>query len=699
MAESNLPKTKDLTQCGICLLVIEEPKALPCLHSFCLKCLTKWAEGRKVTVMCPLCRQDFPIPTEGVKGFITNFVINTLKDRQEMAEKLQSKDARFVCSCCKATETNAEAFCADCCGFICQECGMRHKKVVIMQSHKTFPFVELQSGKVDIKSVMRQEHCKKHKGQILEFYCKTCDVLVCVGCTVVDHSGHTLVNLQSATDEQRSEIKYLTIDCRKVSQVVEKSLKCVDKVRYNLQKSEKKAKDDLLQAAEELRKQVLAEIRQKEIDMEAQITLAAAENIKQIDAQMDSLQLQQTRFETALQMASEVTQTGSDHDLALVFSSLKSSLRQLGDMTAEDVDETLGKIEFTRSRCALSPMPNLGSLSVGSKKEATQARHTTAMLASGSDTKASPVSPSTLITKVRSSANVSGIGSPVQGVQASVQSKTMNDGTWKLSKQFGSGQLSRGRDIAITSGGDFIVTDSDKGSVLHFLSQSGTLKRKLDISQGLKSVQASRPWNIVVSTDGRIFTTQWTSDVNVYDANGTFKYQFVTRSPSNVSCTAQNAERLMGLAIDNQGCVLVGECTRKYISKHSLDGSHISSIKVPIPPVYLTVTPHDHIIVSSGWGGTAHILDTRGNILHTISRPSAVSCWQPYGICYTPDDDIYLANCASGSDGGIYRYSSSGQYLGCIIKDVDVPACLTLCDDGNTLAVVEVRNVKVFSRQ
>ncbi|XP_072021545.1 uncharacterized protein [Amphiura filiformis] len=695
MAESNLPKTKDLTQCGICLLVIEEPKALPCLHSFCLKCLTKWAEGKKGTVMCPLCRQDFPIPSEGVKGFITNFVINTLKDRQELAAKLQSKDARFVCSCCNATDTNAEAFCADCCGFICQECGMIHKKVIIMQNHKTFPFVDLQSGKLDIKSVMRQEYCKKHKGQILEFYCKTCDVLVCVGCTVVDHSGHTLVNLQSATDEQRSEIKQLMIGCRKVSQVVEKSLKCVDKARYNLQKSEKKAKADLHQAAEELRKQILAEIQQKEIDMEAQITKAAVENIKQIDAQKDSLQLQQTRFETALQMASEATQTGSDHDLALVFSSLKSSLIQLGDKKPEDVDGNLGEIEFKRNRYVLSPLPNLGSLSVGSKKkEAAQVRTLTVMSAPGRNTKTSPVSPSTLITKISSSATASGISSPVQGVQASVN-KTKNDGTWKLIKQFGSGTVLCGRDIAITLDADFIVTDYDTTSVLHLFSQSGSLKRKLR----LKSGQSSYPWNVVVSPDGKIFTTREAYYVNVYDANGTFKYQFLTRSPSNVLSKTRDTY-LRGLAIGNQGCVLVGECSQLYISKHSLDGSHISSIKVPNKPLYIAVTSQDHIIVSSGFsGGTAHILDTRGNILHTLNSPQGVSDWVPYGICYTPGGEIYLVNYKSGRDGGIYRYSNSGQYLGCITKEVKSATGVTLCDDGNTLAVVEDRNVKVFSRQ
>ncbi|XP_072050086.1 uncharacterized protein [Amphiura filiformis] len=634
--------------------------------------------------MCPLCRQHSTIPTEGINGFITNFLINTLKDREELAAKLQSKDARFVCSYCNAIDTHAEAFCTDCCGFICQECGMRHKKVVIMQNHKTVNFADLQSGKVDIKSVMRQEYCRKHKGQILEFFCKTCDVLVCVGCTDVDHLGHTRIKLKSSTDDQKSEIKQLSTECGKISQVVAKALKCVDKVRNELQKGVEKAKADLHLAAEEFRKKVLAQIQQKEIDIEGQITQAATENINQIDAQKDILQLQQIRLQTPLQMASEVTQSGSDNDFALIFSSLKSCLNQLRDMKVDDVDENLGEIEFTRNQYVLSPMLSLGYLSVGSKKN--EYNH--------GKTK-STATPATQ--KSDSSATATGVDRHIQEVLAGVRGTT-NDGTWKLIKQFGFGKLSCGRDIAITSDRYFIVTDLDISSVLQVFNQSGTFKCKLDIGQGLKSRQKSYPWNVVVSTYGRIFTTQQTSHVNVCDTTGTFKYQFATRSPSNVSCTAQNAE-LIGLAIDNQGCVFVGEYTQQYISKHLLDGSHISSIKVPISPCYIAVPSQDHIIVSSGWGGTAHILDTNGNIIHTLNPPPSVNTWNPCGICYTSDDEIYLANCAYGGGcGGIYRYSKSGQYLGCIIKHVEYPAGLTLTDDDNTLVVVEEKSVKVFSR-
>ncbi|XP_072044813.1 uncharacterized protein [Amphiura filiformis] len=676
MAEAKRVVTKDLTECGICLLTIQEPKALPCLHSYCLKCLSQWAQGKKDTVRCPICSQDFPIPPEGIKGFITNFVINTLKDRRELVERLHANDARAPCSCCGATDSKAEAYCTDCGGFICEDCVHAiHTKALVFQDHKTIPYIDLQSGKVDIKSVMKQQCCKEHKGQILQFYCKTCGVLICHACTVIDHpaSSHNLVNLKSATKEQRSEVNQLMKDCSKVSDMVDASLKRAEQVQHNLEKSLEKTKAELHHSADA----ACYKIRQKEKKQEAELSQAAAVSKKQIEAQKESLQMQQTRLQTALQMATEVTQTGSDHDLALVFSSLKDNLSQLRDMNPGRVDENLGEIKFTTSPSMLSPTLSLGSMSIGSRKSK------------------APESP---VGKEKGT-------SSIHSYSKSSLSKGSRDGvgTWKLSKQFGDKghqKLRYGRGVAVTSVGDLIIADF--GAQARVFNQSGDFKDSLDTKQGLKFRQISQTWNVVVSQDGRIFITHLVSHVNVYDQNGTYKYRFPTKSPSNVSSDAHNT-KLCGLLLDNQGCLLVGEVNQMYISKHRLDGSHVSSIKVTIQPGYIAVTSTDKLIVSNGGlalSPIVQVLDSTGNILHTLNRPSGVLSWIPYGICCTADDDIYIANRQTASNGGgIYCYSISGQYMGCITKEVDHPAGLALIETENKMLVIERERVKIFSRQ
>ena len=60
--------------CPACLSPYQVPKLLPCLHTFCQKCLQRCSEeledkeGKKIK--CPLCRSECDVPTGGVDGFL-----------------------------------------------------------------------------------------------------------------------------------------------------------------------------------------------------------------------------------------------------------------------------------------------------------------------------------------------------------------------------------------------------------------------------------------------------------------------------------------------------------------------------------------------------------------------------------------------------------------------------------------------------
>ena len=213
MADSALSSTNDLTQCGICKLTIDKPKVLPCLHSFCLKCLH--ANKRRNTIKCPNCLKDFDIPRNGVEGFTTNFLINTIKSRQDITTKIRNEEELFVCSCCGSNDIRTKAFCKTCGGFICEDCLGTHQRVKVMRNHETTPTADIRSGKVDIQTLMKQDSCMEHHGQALDAYCETCEVHICVGCKVMNHQEHTLSEIKTVTDDQKSEIEQLVASCGK----------------------------------------------------------------------------------------------------------------------------------------------------------------------------------------------------------------------------------------------------------------------------------------------------------------------------------------------------------------------------------------------------------------------------------------------------------------------------------------------------
>ena len=235
-------------------------------------------------------------------------------------------------------------------------------------------------------------------------------------------------------------------------------------------------------------------------------------------------------------------------------------------------------------------------------------------------------------------------------------------GVWKLDREFGkdgAGKLSWGRGVAITQQGDIAITDYFGNPSIKFYN---------------------------------------TKHVNVYDVEGNLmKQQFPTKSPNNVSSDAQDTQ-LYGLAIDNQNNLLVGECNQKYISKHSLDGTLVMSFKVTIQPMYIAVSPQDKIIVSSCNDKAVHIVDENGVHLHTLKPSQGLSSWCPYDVCSTSDDEVYIVNWVSPAS--IHSYSTeTGDYIGCITKDVTCPVGLALMHDEDKLVVAGNCGVKIFQLQ
>ena len=63
-----------IKECPICMQSFKTPKALPCLHTFCLDCLEKYGQDEIPSdkMSCPVCRQTFVITEEGFDKLPTN---------------------------------------------------------------------------------------------------------------------------------------------------------------------------------------------------------------------------------------------------------------------------------------------------------------------------------------------------------------------------------------------------------------------------------------------------------------------------------------------------------------------------------------------------------------------------------------------------------------------------------------------------
>ena len=201
-------KVRKEVTCGVCLAIFKEPKMLPCLHTFCAKCLLAlWQQAEKAILCCPECRATVPVTGgSSVKALPLNFSAGRLVDIVEMQDRL-NKETPPTCQSCQDKKV-AIASCAPCGIFLCESCLSVHKTLKLTSDHQINSLADIKSGKVTVPAILdhSQEMCSIHPDKPLELYCKQDKRLICLGCAVVQHRSHEYDFISQIAKVQKEEI-------------------------------------------------------------------------------------------------------------------------------------------------------------------------------------------------------------------------------------------------------------------------------------------------------------------------------------------------------------------------------------------------------------------------------------------------------------------------------------------------------------
>ena len=178
-------------KCAICLELFQDPRSLPCLHTFCRECIQRSLNKENHSLKCPVCRAKHELD-EGVGLLPVNrYAVQELPLKKLRVQQQQETNGGQ----CKSCEEKAPlvAWCQDCDAMICQLCVRMHKKMVSLRGHSV-----VQEEKIDsIASFEKRALCLFHAGQELKYVC-ACLQLVCPECLLGAHKGHEYVIVSKA---------------------------------------------------------------------------------------------------------------------------------------------------------------------------------------------------------------------------------------------------------------------------------------------------------------------------------------------------------------------------------------------------------------------------------------------------------------------------------------------------------------------
>ena len=225
--ESSSSRTmSDLLLCTICYDQYDQPRILPCLHSFCQACLQTYINFHRTQYQqlirrnplnqtiaphfpCPTCRENVSIPTEGIEGFRRDFRASQLKDllhSYTFRERVNPNE----CTACKCELPLKEmlSYCLDCRLYLCSTCGAEH---CAYSKHRLQP-----SGEVPAA----ESPCILHSQESLQYYCTQCNTTACKVCTSTIHTLHKTIHIDEYYENAKTNVDNKNRELKKQSAIL-----------------------------------------------------------------------------------------------------------------------------------------------------------------------------------------------------------------------------------------------------------------------------------------------------------------------------------------------------------------------------------------------------------------------------------------------------------------------------------------------
>ncbi|RXM96901.1 Tripartite motif-containing protein 3 [Acipenser ruthenus] len=275
---------KQFLVCSICLDHYHNPKVLPCLHTFCEKCLQNYIPPQSLTLSCPVCRQTSILPEKGVAALQNNFFITNLM------EVLQRDP----------------------------ECA-RPEACSVLES-------------VSAVAAGKPLCCPNHEGKVMEFYCESCETAMCLECTEGEHREHVTVPLRDVLEQHKAALKnQLDAICNRLPQLTA-AIELVNEISKQLTERKNEAVSEISSTFEEL---------ERALHLRKSALISDLENIcstkqKVLQSQLASLLQGQENIQSSCSFTEQALSHGSATEVLLV---RKQMSERVGSLARQDFPE------------------------------------------------------------------------------------------------------------------------------------------------------------------------------------------------------------------------------------------------------------------------------------------------------------------------------------------------------------------------
>ncbi|XP_073720605.1 E3 ubiquitin/ISG15 ligase TRIM25-like isoform X2 [Misgurnus anguillicaudatus] len=327
MAEATLSVSEDQFICSICLDLLKDPVTIPCGHSYCMSCITKYwnQDDQKRNYSCPQCRQTFNTRPDLYKNVVFAQMVEMLKKTKLQTDRSALSFAGpedVKCDVCTERKYKAIKSCLVCLESYCQTHFKQHEAFRTGKKHKV----------IDVTGRLQEMICSQHD-KLIEVYCRADQRCICYLCAMDEHKNHDTV---SAAAERTEKQRLLEDKQRKLHQRIQEKEKKLQDLRESVKIhtiSAQTAVDDteriftqLIRSIERRRSEVIQLIR----DQEKTAVSRAEDLLKKLKQEIDDLRRRNDEME-------KLSQTKDHISFLQSFQSLSSSSGSSDNITVSSL--------------------------------------------------------------------------------------------------------------------------------------------------------------------------------------------------------------------------------------------------------------------------------------------------------------------------------------------------------------------------
>ena len=723
MAENTSPAIT--MTCEVCSEYYTDPLMLPCLHSFCKKCLIK-AKGKQgsagTSLKCPTCDTSVNLPDGKIEGLTQNLWFEHKSKEASIKKKILSKEA-ISCDKCSVDDASdaAVVYCCDCGQFLCDLCKKVHKRSKTEANHK---LVDLETKEsIELPTIKHEAiYCIQHSEK-LTYYCKDCDKLVCQICLNIHHKSHNYNYYVDEGDTARKALKESVASCDGVIPPVTEAIANGEKMLEQIATRKEEVRQEIKEKFEELK--AALDKRCNDLLMETEEIASAKRN--SVEKQLDGFRKLVKQVSHGRDLASSVSERTDPGEVLSVKKLITNQLEECIEeykklpLEIEEIEVIVARLDTSALSKGISKfgsvLVDIDAYSIDSglaiplatvKKE----RKFKVALPAGIDKAASYLKASfiksdgskeegrVVIVPDNNTAIVSCTPQSIGGYELSVtiRGHHIKGSPYQLSvkasrdyttltnqRSFNGGNYTSG--VAVHTNGE-VFASSD--GFVQVLGEDGTEVKRIG-SKGYNKGQFDCPFGLLLVGDRLYVSDANLNRVQYFSATtGQYIGQFGSEGKGNGQFSSPR-----GMSTDGKGNILVADISNKRVQVFKEDGTFVQVIQCDGYATDVAVDNEGkiHVIFCNNPNHVQVFSPDDKTHLHTYNNPhSGSSRFQ--GIAIDDDGHILVSTFEDISKSCVYALSPDGKQVK-LISGLNNPYGIALDKDGY-IYVAEYSNRRIM---